>query len=292
MRSRLPAGERGFALLIVLWTLVLISLIVMAVISSTRSTARLDAADARLAIGEAQAEAAIQSGIFHLLAEDGRHWAPNGQWHLLHDPDLHGRLRLRPEADALNPNTAPPALMAAVFASLGQPEDAAAALAHVLVVWRTPPRLIQQANRKGFTLPATNACHPPGRAFRTIDDLGAVPGLTPALLAALRPHLSFTQMTPPSPHTHDPLLRKAFLHLQAQRADHSGRSSLLDADALATPRNEALTVLIDVQVPIGHGQRITRRAYVIIDPMRSPGWSVARLDAITEPAPDERSSVP
>jgi len=280
MNRTRPARDQGFALLLVLWTLVLLSLIVTAVIALGHSSARLNADITTLDEAQAQADAAIQTGIFHLLVDDGRHWGADGRWRQINQPDLKARLRLTLEADALNPNLAPPQLMAAVLNVLGLPQAEAATLSHMIMIWRMPPALIQQANRAAFSPPPMKpGCSPLGRPFETLDDVAGIPGMTPALLDRLAPHLSFTQTAPPSRRTHDRVLRAAFASMAAPGGVETAIPSTAGSDPGA-PGEDAVSVVIEARVAVRADQEMARRAVVVIDPDAQQPYTVRSVDTV------------
>lgn len=259
--------ERGFALLVVLWTLALLSLVVTAVIASGRSSARRDAAEVALAQGQAQADAAIRTAVYHLLAEGAAHWTADGTPHRLSEPDLKAEIRLTAESGKLNPNRAPPALLAAVFGVLGLPEDRARDLSRLVALWRVPASAAQQGAKAALRLPP-GSCRPPGRPFETLDDLAAVPGMTPALLEALAPHLSFTQTADPSPRDGDPLLAAAFARLNARHP------AAQDAQA----GWNAQSVIAKARVTPAPGMTVTRRAVILLQPGGAPPFTLRLLE--------------
>ena len=61
--TRGPEGERGFALLLVLWTLVLLSLIVTGMVSAGRVEAQLASNLRAAAVAEAAADGAVHQGL-------------------------------------------------------------------------------------------------------------------------------------------------------------------------------------------------------------------------------------
>ncbi len=77
--------DRGFALLIVLWSLVLITLLLTQVTAAGRSEAALASNLRRAAILRAQTDGAIYTAVFHLL-DPASFWAADGATHLVRLP--------------------------------------------------------------------------------------------------------------------------------------------------------------------------------------------------------------
>src|SRR5437660_1655495 len=116
-----PRRYRGFALLVVLWTLVLIAFIVAHVTAAGRSEVRIAGNLAANAAAQAAADGAIYQAIFNLSdPRPERHWALD---RAPHDIDIGGSrvtLRLEDEDARVNPSYASPALVAALLQVVGR----------------------------------------------------------------------------------------------------------------------------------------------------------------------------
>ncbi|OUJ03012.1 hypothetical protein [Acetobacter cibinongensis] len=282
----LPETQQGFALLLVLWTLVLISLIGTALLAGSKATTEQDAAETLLATTQAEADAAIQTALYHLLAGGAAHWGADGRFHAITEPDLTADVRIQVEAGKINPNTAPPGLLTAVFEVAGLQTPAAQTLARMTVLWRTPPSLAQQANRQAnISLLATlGTCKPAAHPMHTLDDIGEIPGMTPNLLATLAPHISFTQKDMPSPHTRDPFMRAVFDRLQTQ----GGPPAIQGA---STPQREQEdtavdwaehTLIVTARVIRPGGHMLIRQAVLASQPGRSTPFAFLSLGTIRQ----------
>ena len=197
--------EAGFALLIVLWALVLLSLILTQLLATGRSEAQLAGNLRNQAVAEAVADGAVQAALFH-LAGGTLDWL-NGT-HVVRIGRGVAEVSIEDEGGKINPNMASSLLLRAAIGECGVSGDRAAALAEAIRVWRSPPA-------PGETVPATVqradgvAYAPPGAPIETLDELVLVNGMTPALLACLMPHLSLYEEGTPTPATQDPFVAKA-----------------------------------------------------------------------------------
>lgn len=280
-RHEAHQSDSGFALLLVLWTLVAISLIVTAILANSRSENRQDTAETLLATAQAEADAAIQTALYHLLAEGGAHWAADGTVHSVTEPDLTADVRMQVETGRINPNIAPPVLLTSVFQTAGLQEQAAQTLARMVVLWRTPPSLVQQANRQASnSLSATlGACKPAGHPMRTLDDLADIPGMTPALIRTLAPHLSFTQKDSPSPRTPDPFIHAVFDRMKTQAP--GGISPLQPSGQGTTQSSWAeRTLIVTARVRRPQGGSITRRAVIVPQQGHIPPFAILSLETV------------
>src|SRR5215469_5590898 len=115
---RSPAVNRrdaGFALIIVLWTLVLIAFIVAHVTANGRTEVRIAGNMVADATAEAADDGAIVAAIFNLLDPNpDQRWPLDGSPHELTIGGSRVMVRLRDEAGRINPNSASPELLEAL----------------------------------------------------------------------------------------------------------------------------------------------------------------------------------
>src|SRR5208337_1996122 len=136
-RSAVPWRERnGFALIIVLWTLVLIAFIVAHLTASGRTEVRIAGNLVANAIAETAADGAIFEAIFYL--SDPRleqRWPIDGPARLVAVGESRITLRLEDEAARINPNAASPALLEALLRVTGSDPESARRLAAAIGDW-------------------------------------------------------------------------------------------------------------------------------------------------------------
>src|SRR5215468_3967529 len=174
--GRSPAANRrndGFALIIVLWTLVLIAFIVAHVTANGRTEVRI--ANNMVANAEAQAAAdgAIYEAIFNLSdPQPEQRWPVDGNAREL--PIGHSRVTLRLEDEAwwINPDSASPALLEALLRITGSDPESARRLANAIGEWvgsapapRPPNVLLAEYQAAGLNYA------PPGAQLEAIDEL-------------------------------------------------------------------------------------------------------------------------
>jgi len=113
---------------------------------------------------------------------------------------------------------------------VGVPPIEARAIAAAILDWRTAT---SQARPHGAKAPQYAAAGldygPPGSEFRSVDELGAVLGMRPALLALLRPHLTVFSDADPNRSTRDPVVLAALVDTEGPTALAGGRATLLAA---------------------------------------------------------------
>jgi len=236
-------GQRGFALIIVLWMVGVLALIVSGLLAAAHVDARVTAGLRNDAAGRAAADAALSQAVIEIL-RTGR--AVSGPRRVGDVPvqiswtDLSGRL---------NPNIASVAMLNAFLLQLDVPERNAENLSAAIIDWRSPG----EASRLGGTKAARYrdsglGYRPPGRPFETLDEIGFVMGVTPALLAAMKPHLTLWSENDPEPSNADAVVLAA---LRATGVPVTGR-----------PSTQARVIAITAAAaPLGGGM-IVRRAVI------------------------------
>jgi general secretion pathway protein K len=251
-RSR---AERGFALLIVLWTLVLLAVLITGLSATGRNEAQLASNMRGSAAAQAEADGAIYAAIFHLIDTSPAHWEPGGPPRMMRLPRGVAEVRIEPLNGRVNPNTASAELLLALLRGVGADPHVAAPLAAAIVDWRTPGT---QPHPGGAKAPQYRAAGrpvaPPGSAFQSLGELGDVLGMTPDLLVRLVPHLSLYPETDPDPALADPVVRQAIVDVEG-------------IDATSTPSggpDDPVAVEIAAFATDASGGRANRRAVVRI----------------------------
>ena len=235
MRGR--GRDRGFALLVVLWSLVLITLVTTQIIASGRTALALATNMRDAAAARACADGAIDETVFHLIATGPMHWSAGGAPHVLDRCGMKVMLRVSSLAGLINPNLASTALLAGLFQALGAAPGQAQQSALAIIAWRSPAdskddgkALLTAYQRAGL------AYGPLSKPFSDISELADVIGMPPALLAKAMPHMSLFQSGDPDPAIADPVVRRA-LALSGQPGTNSnvyeGTSPVVAVSALA-----------------------------------------------------------
>ncbi len=244
---RSVASPGGFALLIVLWSVVLLALLTTVLTASGRSEVQLAGNLRRAAAAEAAADAGIAEAVFHASDAPARAWQADGQPHLITIGAYAVRVQVGDENGKLNPNYAPPQLMAAVIAATGVERTRAAAIAQAFADWHAISNLGQveaQYRQAGM------AAAPTGQPFRSLDELGLVIGMTPDSLARIRPYLSVFTNGPLELAHAAPLLREVARTLEGEQPQAPDQ------------RPSVINVMSDAQA--ADGSRFVRHAVVAL----------------------------
>ena len=254
--AKLP-DRRGFALLIVLWTMVLIAFIVIHLTMIARSETRIAANLVMNAAAEAAADGAVYEAVFRLIDQSKeRHWEPSGRPYTLNLPDGQAEVQITDENSKINPNIASIDLLSALLRALKVPAVQSASLAAAIAEWRTPLNNVNAKDAKMLRYSAAGLDYgPPSAPFESDEELGLVAGMTPEILAVLEPHIS--------------------LYADAPLPD-SAKADQIVVDALKTlasspqeapvAQPKTLTVSILVSLHMKSGARFRRHAIIKIDP--------------------------
>ena len=260
-----PRAQGGFALLIVLWTMVLLSLITTHIATAGRTETQLASNLRDAAVTAAAADGAIQEDVFRLLAAPGRTWTPGGRTREVVLAGVTASVGIVSEDGLINPNFASGEILGALMRQTGVAVATAAMIGNAIVEWRFPGSGAAEGPIAIRYRSAGYSYRPPGAPFRSIDELGAVRGMTEDVLDRIRPFLSLYT-------TGDPDLREApGAVIEALRTTNGPQ---LQRGAAATlPRVIRITA-----VAVGpHGSRFSRQAVLALNqdaavPFRVLSW--------------------
>jgi general secretion pathway protein K len=201
--------QRGFALLIVLWAMVLLSLLLTQLTSAGRNEAQLAANLRRAADVQAAADGAIHDAAFHLLTAGPSHWAYSGSYRLTIG-QCPVAIEVRNLAGEVNPNSASLALLQALLQGVGVDRGAAGGIAAAIIDWRSPGTAARASGAKAPQYRAAGYNYgPPNAPFQSLDEVGNVLGMTPQIMQRLAPHLSIYAQDTPDPNLADAVVAKA-----------------------------------------------------------------------------------
>jgi general secretion pathway protein K len=187
-------GEEGIALIAVLWTLTLLSLLAAALIVETRSSTRIARNITDNATARAAADAGIQRAILDL--ENARRFLTDGTVYAWQFSNCTVHISVRDEATKVDLNTAPEALLAALFASVGVDPGQAQSLAGAIADFRDPDNLARAHGAEEAEYRDAGLVWGPKNApFQTVEELQQVLGVTAEIYAKVAPDLSVYSVT-------------------------------------------------------------------------------------------------
>jgi general secretion pathway protein K len=257
----------GFALLIVLWTLALIAFLVLHLTASGHTEIRIADNLVDNAVAAAAADGAISEAIFNQSnPKPEQRWPLNGTAHALTIGNNRVVVRLEDEASRINPSLASPALMEGLFRALGNDPESARRFASAIADWvgSAPMPRPQEALFADYRAAGLDY-GPPGAPFETLDELGRVLGMTPALFATVQPHLTLFGPAEPNRTGSDPVVTAALATIP-----QLGQAA---PPASAAP-TDLLTVRISAAAPGSGNARATRVAIVRVGSTLPQGYAV------------------
>lgn len=188
-RSNYPPMQRGMALIIVLWVVVLLAVIAAGHSSNAHTTTLMAARQIELAQLRAAANAGLQRAIIELLTQ-GRPdpWPVNGREQSIDFRDHEVSVAIRDATGLLDLNKASPALLAAVIEPFMAEQAAREALVDAILDWRDADNLVRLNG-------AEAAAYSPGQLgwtirngpFAAVAELRYVIGMTDDVFAHLAP---------------------------------------------------------------------------------------------------------
>jgi general secretion pathway protein K len=257
--------NRGFALIIVLWSIVLLSEIIFHITASGRTELKISSNIVANTIAREATDGAIFQTIFRQSAMKlDQRWVADGGLHEIVIGETRINVKLEDEASLINPNSASPALVEALLRATGSDSATASKLATAISEWTgtvsvARPRAIVMEDYQNAGLDYG----PPGEAMETLDELGQVLGMTPAVLASIRPHLTLFGPPEPSATSADDYVAIALAEARAQLGG-----------SLSQPPPDVFTTRITA---IGYGPkdaRVTRAAIVRFGTVLPSGYAV------------------
>jgi general secretion pathway protein K len=187
-RANGEAAEEGFALVLVLWALLLLSVLGGSFLVEARTTRIVADTGALQLQGRLMSDGAINRAIMALLdMRDPLRLPLDGSTRAIRLFDRDILLRVESENGKANLNAAPPGLLAALFRSVGVPPDDADALAARVVAWRNPSSDNARSDETNLYREAGRSYWPRFGSFRSVGELRLVLGMTDALQVVLAP---------------------------------------------------------------------------------------------------------
>jgi general secretion pathway protein K len=189
---RLSCGQRGLALVVVLWMLVLLMIMASSfALTIRRETALLTDVKA-LAQARALAEGGINIAILNLLPQDeALRWRSDSSLYEILYADARIRIRISDESGKIDLNQGDPQLLRGALSAQGLAEEQLEPLIAAIIDWRDADD-IQSPNgaEKEQYQKAGLSYSPPNKPFEAIEELQMVLGITPDLYKQLEPLLT------------------------------------------------------------------------------------------------------
>jgi general secretion pathway protein K len=221
--------QRGFALLIVLWTVGFLALLGTQIVAAGRSDTQLATNLKQQAVLRAAADGAIANVMFHMLAAPDPRFQADGATREARIGQTPVLVRVENESDRINLNTASGVLLRALIAQMGVAPAMADQVAATILDWRTSSGRARPNGAKAPEYRAAGLTYgPPGTPFQSVDELADVLGVTPNLFERLAPHLTVLTDGDPDMSTRDPVVARALTDAAGVADDLSGARQSAD----------------------------------------------------------------
>jgi general secretion pathway protein K len=217
-------NERGFALLLVLWCMSLLSLLATQVTLAGHGEAHIAQSLRNQAQLRAAADGAVQEAIWHLLPGPKAHWTPDEPDYVLQEGPYAVSVRIVDDRGKLDVNFVSADLLTSLFVVLGADRQTAHSLGAAVYAWRGG-QLPENTAAPG--LPAGTIWGPSNQPFQRLDGLLVVPGMTQALYRLAAPHLVLAMDQGPLRRVADPVVTAT---LDLDTREHNVSESDFDAD--------------------------------------------------------------
>ena len=212
--------QRGVALILVLWILVLMT----ALIGDFAQTARIVAMQAHQLRSALVAKQAARAGIEYAVlrmnyADLDRRWVPDGRKYSFQLGDAMLEIRLIDESGKVDLNGASPDLLHRLLLALGVQEPQAKSVAAAIVDYRDPDDLLTPGGAEsGDYQQAGLPYGPKNKPFEAVSELQRVLGMNFALYQKLEPYVTVYASGDPTPSFAQPPVLQA-LGMSSANAD-------------------------------------------------------------------------
>lgn len=182
--------ERGFALVLVLWALILLTVIGMSFGFAVRIESASGSALSEQVQAEAIATAGVRRAILGLLLEDSEaRWKMDGRVYEIPWPDATLRATIRAENGKIDINYAQQPLLEGLFGSL-LPENDPEKLAAAVLDWRDRDDRARPEGAERDEYETGGRRGPANARFASIEELAQVLGFDSTMLEQLRPFVT------------------------------------------------------------------------------------------------------
>lgn len=196
-----PSRNRGVALILVLWLLILLT----AVIGGFAQSARIEAMQAHQVRASLIARQAAQAGIEYAVLrmsypDVDRRWVPDGRPYQFAIGEATLEIRVLDESGKVDLNSASPDLLAKLLLALGVDAARAQSLAAAIVDYRDEDDLLQPNGAESGEYSSAGLPYgPKNKPFEAVSELQRVLGMDFTLYQKLEPNVTVYAGGDPSP---------------------------------------------------------------------------------------------
>ena len=163
--------EQGFVLVSVLWLVALVSLLVSALNTSARTSAKINISEAQVAQLELAADAAVELVAARLASEEPNRWAADGRPHKISFHQVSLAITVQHVTGLIDLNTTSPEELAAALTGLLADSTRADTLLNYILTRREQARQAQQSARTTGQSSGDERDDRAALAFRDVSDI-------------------------------------------------------------------------------------------------------------------------
>jgi len=263
------SGQRGVALLLVLWACTLLAIL----LGGYAALARTEGLQARYQFAQTQAHYAAEAGLMRAIygLQDPRlkqRWIGDGRPYTFEYDQATVVVQAIDESGKVDLNTDTPEALQGLFRAAGLPADQASQLADRVVDWRTAPGLADQLDSQRAAYAAAGRDYGPRHGpFATVEEAQMVLGMTPDLYRRIAPVLTiWAGNTSPNPNTAPPLALQAIPGITPAQLASIRTAREKNAHDPSLALNNGTTHSIESVATLADGTRAVLRATVRMQP--------------------------
>lgn len=185
-------GEHGIALILVVWTLALLSVLAIGFVTKARTELTIVHNQLENARARAAADAGVALSILEMTQVDPQLRRPaDGREHVFGFGGSQIRVGVQDEAGKIDLNAAPDDLLFGLFRTLGLDPAQATRLTDTIADWKDADDFERPSGAEAGEYRAAGLSYGPRNGpFLAVDELRLVLGMTPALFARVRPFVT------------------------------------------------------------------------------------------------------
>lgn len=198
-RRASPRGQRGVALVLVMWVAILIAVVAGAFIQERRAETLVVRNSISIARAAAAADAGVQRALMDAFRGDAAAdaWKRDGQPHEWTFDGVPVKVEMRDESAKIDINTASDALLRGMLLSVGVQEDEATRLLDAILDWRDPDSLRRPNGAEEPEYRAAGLDYgPANEPFGAIEELQLVLGMRPEIYRRIAPMITVYSKQP------------------------------------------------------------------------------------------------
>jgi general secretion pathway protein K len=272
-------GQRGVALLLVLWACTLLAIL----LGGYAALARTEGLQARYQFAQTQAHYAAEAGLMRAVyglqdPQTKQRWIGDGRPYTFHYDNATVTVRAIDEGGKVDLNAASPDVLQGLFRAAGLEPAQAQSLADHVVDWRNPAGLDSEAASQRAAYVAEGRGYGPRHGpFASVEELQMVLGMTPALYRRVAPAVTiWGGNASPDPNTAPPLALAAIPGMTPQQQAEIESARRKNARDSQLVLGSGTTHSIRAEATLADGTRAVLRAAIRLQAGQARPYSVLR----------------